>query len=92
MFNYPTSNGNSYKSPMKNLINPFRREREREREIVISFSANSFLLCLSVLLTVNMSDITKRLMSSPKCRSVEPINNPARPGSNHMEVNYINYK
>jgi len=31
-------------------------------------------------------------MSSPKCRSVEVINNSARPGSNHMEVNYINYK
>jgi hypothetical protein len=33
---------------------------------------------------------TKRLMSSPKCRSVEVINNSARPGSNHREVNYIN--
>jgi hypothetical protein len=33
---------------------------------------------------------TKKLMSSPKCRSVEVINNPARPGSNHREVNYIN--
>ena len=30
-------------------------------------------------------------MSSPKCRSVEVINNPTRPGSNHKEVNYINY-
>jgi len=28
-------------------------------------------------------------MSYPKCRSVEVINNPTRPGSNHMEVNYI---
>jgi len=37
-------------------------------------------------------DTTKRLMSSPKCRSVEVINNPVRPGSNHREVNYINYK
>jgi len=37
-------------------------------------------------------DTTKRLMSSPKCRSVEVINNPARPRSNHREVNYINYK
>jgi len=39
-----------------------------------------------------VSDTTKELMSSPKCRSVEVINNPARPGSNHIEVNYINYK
>ena len=39
-----------------------------------------------------ISDTTKRLMSSPKCRSVEVINNPARPGSNHREVNCINYK
>ena len=37
-------------------------------------------------------DTTKSLMSSPKCRSVEVVNNPARPGSNHKEVNYINYK
>ena len=37
-------------------------------------------------------DTIKRLMSSPKCRSVEVINNPARPGSNHREVNCINYK
>ena len=39
-----------------------------------------------------VSDTTKRLMSSPKCRSVEVINNPARPGSNHREVNCINYR
>jgi hypothetical protein len=37
-------------------------------------------------------DTTKELMSSPKCRSVEVINNPARPGSNHREGNCINYK
>jgi len=39
-----------------------------------------------------MGDTTKRLMSSPKCRSVEVINNPAKPRSNHREVNCINYK
>ena len=39
-----------------------------------------------------MGDTTKRLVSSPKCRSVEVINNPARPGSNHREVNCINYR
>ena len=39
-----------------------------------------------------LADTTKRLISSPKCRSVEVINNPARPGSNHREVNCINYK
>jgi hypothetical protein len=37
-------------------------------------------------------DTIKELMSYPKCRSVEVINNPARLGSNHREVNYINYK
>ena len=31
-------------------------------------------------------------MSSPKCRSVEVINNPAKPGSKHKDMNYINYK
>jgi hypothetical protein len=40
----------------------------------------------------NIGDTTKRLMSSTKCRSVEVINNPARLGSNHREVNCINYK
>ena len=39
-----------------------------------------------------LGDTTKSLMSSPKCRSVEVINNPARPGLNHREVNCINYK
>ena len=39
-----------------------------------------------------ITDTIKRLMSSSKCRSVEVINNPARPGSNHREVNCINYK
>jgi len=43
--------------------------------------------------TVNLIvDTIKELMSYPKCRSVEVINNPARPRSNHREVNYINYK
>jgi hypothetical protein len=37
-------------------------------------------------------DTIKELMSYPKCRSVKVINNPARPGSNHKEVNCINYK
>jgi hypothetical protein len=34
-------------------------------------------------------DTIKELMSYP---SVKVINNSARPGSNHMEVNYKNYK
>jgi hypothetical protein len=37
-------------------------------------------------------DTIKELMSYPKCRSVKVINNPARPGSNHREVNYIKGK
>jgi hypothetical protein len=36
-------------------------------------------------------DTIKELMSYPKCRSVTVINNPARSGSKHREVNYINY-
>jgi hypothetical protein len=36
-------------------------------------------------------DTIKELMSYPKCRSVTVINNPARLGSNHKEVNCINY-
>jgi hypothetical protein len=37
-------------------------------------------------------DTIKELMSYSKCRSVEVINNLTRSGSNHREVNYINYK
>jgi hypothetical protein len=38
-----------------------------------------------------MINTIKELMSYPECRSVEVINNPARPGLNHREVNCINY-
>jgi hypothetical protein len=38
-----------------------------------------------------LSDTIKELISYPKCRSVKVINNSARPGSIHREVNYINY-
>jgi hypothetical protein len=41
------------------------------------------------LVLLGRSDTIKRLMSYLKCRSVEVINNPARPGLNHREVNYI---
>jgi hypothetical protein len=34
-------------------------------------------------------DTIKRLMSYPKCRSVEVKNNSTRLGSNHREVDYI---
>ena len=54
------------------------------------WSEKKMHLILELYLSTN--DTTKRLMSSPKCRSVEVINNPARPGSNHREVNCINYK
>jgi len=49
-----------------------------------SFYRGSKLLSL-----VLQPDTIKELMSYPKCRSVEVIKNPARPGSNHREVNYI---
>jgi len=38
-----------------------------------------------------VANTIKELMSYPKCRSVTVINNPVRPGSNHREVNCINY-
>jgi hypothetical protein len=50
-----------------------------------------FIECVNMESRIMMwYDTTKRLMSSPKCKSVEVINNPARPGLNHREVNYIN--
>jgi len=46
-----------------------------------------------IFMKTNMTDdMTKELMSSPKCRSVEVINNPTKPGLNHREVNCINHK
>ncbi|KAJ7015475.1 hypothetical protein NC653_004694 [Populus alba x Populus x berolinensis] len=50
------------------------------------------LIIFSFVLSLWLFDTTKRLMSSPKCRSVEVINNLVRPRSNHREVNCINYK
>jgi hypothetical protein len=54
-----------------------------------SFKTSFVEVNYSLTLTIGT---TKRLMSSPKCRSVEVINNLARPGSNHREANCINYK
>jgi hypothetical protein len=54
-----------------------------------SFKTSFVEVNYSLTLTI---ETTKRLMSSPNCRSVEVINNPARPGSNHREANCINYK
>ena len=60
---------------------------EAARQLISNMAANS-----KQYGTRGDFDTTKRLMSSPKCRSVEVINNPARPGSNHREVNCINYR
>jgi hypothetical protein len=62
------------------------------RERVASGENQNFLFLASAYAGKKNIDTTKRLMSSPKCRSVEVINNPARPGWNHREVNCINYK
>jgi len=62
------------------------------RERVTSGKNQNFLFPASACTGKKNIDTTKRLMSSPKCRSVEVINNLARPGSNHREVNCINYK
>ncbi|KAJ6871427.1 hypothetical protein NC652_036940 [Populus alba x Populus x berolinensis] len=59
---------------------------EQKQQICIRLTKSSLVLMRM------SSDTTKSLMSSPKCRSVEVINNSARPGSNHREVNCINYK
>jgi len=45
---------------------------------------------ISIIKHCYATDTTKKLMSSPKCMSVEVINNLARQGSNHMEINYNN--
>jgi len=56
--------------------------------IVLRLKINKYSSTQNLFSTM-LVDTTKRLMSSPKCRSVEVINNQARPGSNHREVNYI---
>ena len=68
-------------------INKFKGMVEVEMRVM------NFLLKFVMLAKSEKNlDTTKRFMSSPKCRSIEVINNPAGPGSNHKEVNYINYK
>jgi len=62
-----------------------------DRWIALTFLQGHNLLVVDEEV-LSASDTTKRLMSSPKCKSVEVINIPARLGSNHKEVNYINYK
>ena len=52
-------------------------------------TANAKIDCGKDTLSMEVGDTIKRLMSYPKCRSVEVINNRARPGSNHRKVNYI---
>ena len=70
-----------------------------EKNLVLNWEKCHFMVTNDIVLGhiisskgIEVDDITKRLLSSPKCRSVEAINNPARPGSNHREVNCINYK
>jgi hypothetical protein len=62
-------------------------EREKKFPTMLMFCSKFFVLGMLMVL-----DTIKELMSYPKSRSVEVINNPARPGLNHREVNCINYK
>jgi hypothetical protein len=66
--------------------------KEVLRNEIIKLLDNGIIYPISNSKWVSPTDTIKRLMSFPKCRSVEVINNPARPGSNHMEADYINYK
>ena len=78
----------------------FIKIEEMERHIRVPQNVHELTLALQSLQTVPhgnvfvdlVLDTTKRLMPSPKCRNVEVINNPVRPGSNHREVNCINYR
>jgi hypothetical protein len=55
-------------------------------EIILTYGMGT-----SLNKAIKVDDTIKELMSYSKCRSVTVINNPARPGSNHREVNCINY-
>ena len=68
--------------PKKSGVTVITNEKN---ELIPTRTITGWRMCIQKL------DTTKRLMSFPKCRSVEVINNPARPGSNHREVNCINY-
>ena len=69
-------------------------------EVVLNAPASTTLVAptVQIMLMVTtpadsmVTETIKELMSSPKCRNVEVINNSTRSGSNHREVNYINYK
>ena len=79
-------------APLFFAKNPETQKKQSRPSLPIFFSATLVSPQHFPLQTASLIDTTKRLMSSPKCRSVEVINNPARLGSNHREVNYINYK
>jgi hypothetical protein len=69
----------------------------KSRVVTVGIRAPSLILGIDennvvVIYFRMVRDTTKELMSSSKCRSVEVINNLARPGSNRREVNCINYK
>jgi hypothetical protein len=79
-------NLNSFKTMLKML----KTMQIYQEHIFFRFS---FFFAIFVFFSKTLgNDTTKELMSSPKCRSVEVINNSIRPGSNHREVNCINYK
>ena len=58
----------------------FMSQEKFPREVLEKFKMDDFSK-VNTLVECGVIDTTKRLMSSPKCRSVEVINNPARPGS-----------
>jgi hypothetical protein len=76
----------------KNKKNKKRKKQRLEKQIKVKKKIYNLYNNLPPRQRRQKLDTIKELMSSPKCKSVEVINNPVRPGSNHMEVNYINYK
>jgi transposase InsO family protein len=83
-------------------FNEFCKQNDIKRQLTIAYTPQqngvaerknrTVMNLVRSMLSKKKIDTIKELMSYPKCSSVEVINNPARPGSNHREVNYINYK
>ena len=74
------------------MLSDHPRKVEMQFTSILKIGALSNISLKYRTLSSKQSNTIKKLMSSPKCRSVEVINNPAGPGSNHREVNCINYK
>ena len=79
---------------MKFMLSNWIKHRiySKDHMLKILLDQNGSFVLHIIRMELLIGDTIKELMSYPKCRSVKVINNLARPGSIHKEINFINYK